>query len=147
MGAVRGDPAEDRPTGDASSERLQSWKELAAYLKRGARTVQRWEREEGLPVRRLQHGKLGSIYGYKSELDAWWAARGEELSNAPRKTADAGPSVAVQPFSDMSPGKDQGFFCEGLVQEIVHALSQVSGLRTVARNSPSRARTLLEGSV
>ena len=106
MGAVRGDRAEDRPAGDASSERLQSWKELAAYLKRGARTVQRWEREEGLPVRRLQHGKLGSIYGYKSELDAWWAARGEELSNAPRKTADAAPSVAVQPFSDMSPAKD-----------------------------------------
>src|ERR1044071_8129887 len=81
MGAVRGDRAEDRPAGDASSERLQSWKELAAYLKRGARTVQRWEREEGLPVRRLQHGKLGSIYGYKSELDAWWATRGAELSS------------------------------------------------------------------
>ena len=30
--------------------RLDSWKEIAAYLKRGARTVQRWEREEGLPL-------------------------------------------------------------------------------------------------
>jgi adenylate cyclase len=147
MGAVRGDRAEDRPAGDASSERLQSWKELAAYLKRGARTVQRWEREEGLPVRRLQHGKLGSIYGYKSELDAWWAARGEELSNAPQKAAEPAPSVAVLPFSDMSPGKDQGFFCEGLVEEIVHALSRISGLRTVSRNSSSRARAVLEGSV
>jgi hypothetical protein len=31
-------------------DRLESWKEIAAYLKRGARTVQRWEAEEGLPV-------------------------------------------------------------------------------------------------
>jgi adenylate cyclase len=147
MGAMRGDRAEDRPAGDASSERLQSWKELAAYLKRGARTVQRWEREEGLPVRRLQHGKLGSIYGYKSELDAWWAARGEELANSPANDLDRAPSVAVQPFSDLSPGKDQAYFCEGLAEEITHALSRISGLRILSRSSPSRAATLLEGSV
>ena len=91
--------------------RLDSWKEIAAYLKRGARTVQRWEREEGLPVRRLQHGKLGSVYGYKPELDAWWAARGEGLENAPglkdQPAADATPSVAVMPFADLSPAQDQ----------------------------------------
>jgi DNA-binding transcriptional regulator YiaG len=43
---------------DASTRktaRLDSWKEIAAYLKRGARTVQRWEREERLPVHRLPH--------------------------------------------------------------------------------------------
>jgi len=62
-----------------AQERLNSWKEIAAYLNRGARTVQRWEREEGLPVRRLRHDKLGSVYAYKSELDAWWASRGEKL--------------------------------------------------------------------
>jgi hypothetical protein len=57
---------------DRNGDRLDSWKEIAAYLKRGARTVQRWEREEGLPVHRLVHNKLGSVYAYRSELDAWW---------------------------------------------------------------------------
>ena len=61
--------------------RLDSWKEIAAYLKRGARTVQRWEREEGLPVHRLPHEKLGSVYAYSAELDAWWSSRAAELSD------------------------------------------------------------------
>ncbi|MCP5116054.1 MAG: hypothetical protein GY953_34945, partial [bacterium] len=52
--------------------RLDSWKEIAAYLKRGVRTVQRWEHSEGLPVHRHVHSKLGSVYAYRPELDAWW---------------------------------------------------------------------------
>lgn len=43
------------------NERLDSWKEIASYLKRDVRTVQRWERREGLPVHRHQHEKLGSV--------------------------------------------------------------------------------------
>ena len=141
--------------------RLDSWKEIAAYLKRGARTVQRWEREEGLPVRRLQHGKLGSVYGYKPELDAWWAGRGEASDNQP--AADATPSVAVMPFTDMSPAHDQAYFCDGVAEEIIHALSRIPGLRAASRSSSFRfrapaldsrqigrqlgVRTLLEGSV
>ncbi len=62
---------------DRTGDRLDSWKEIAAYLKRGARTVQRWEREEGLPVHRLVHDKLGSIYAYRSELDAWWSSHAD----------------------------------------------------------------------
>jgi len=54
--------------------RLDSWKEIAAYLKRDVSTVQRWEKREGLPIHRHQHGKLGSVYAYKAELDVWWEA-------------------------------------------------------------------------
>lgn len=54
------------------SDRLDSWKEIAAYLKRDERTVRRWE-SEGLPVRRHQHKSRAAIFAYKSELDAWWA--------------------------------------------------------------------------
>jgi tetratricopeptide (TPR) repeat protein len=50
---------------------LESWKEIAAYLERDVRTVQRWERRDGLPVHRLQHGKGGSVFAYASELEAW----------------------------------------------------------------------------
>ena len=52
-------------------DRLDSWKEIAAYARRGVRTVRRWEREEGLPVHRHLHLKLGSVYAFKSEIDAW----------------------------------------------------------------------------
>jgi len=45
-----------------AERRLDSWKEIGAYLGRSPRTVQRWERQEGLPVHRLRHDKLGSVY-------------------------------------------------------------------------------------
>src|SRR4051812_45550618 len=52
--------------------RLDSWKEIAAYLGRGIRTVQRWEREEGLPVHRLVHADRGSVFADPTELNEWW---------------------------------------------------------------------------
>jgi len=44
--------------------RVESWKEIAAYLGRDVTTVRRWEKREGLPVHRLHHNKLGSVYAY-----------------------------------------------------------------------------------
>ena len=64
----------------AGNRRLDSWKEVASYLGRGVRTVQRWERDEGLPVHRLAHEKRGSIYAYSHEVDAWWESRRVTLS-------------------------------------------------------------------
>jgi hypothetical protein len=65
------DPGPEPP----AEGRLDSWKEIAAYLRRDVRTVQRWEKSEGLPVRRHQHDSLGSVYAYRHELDAWRAGR------------------------------------------------------------------------
>ena len=56
-------------------ERLDSWKEVASFFRRDVRTVQLWEKGEGLPVRRQHHKKLGTIYAYRQELEAWWEAR------------------------------------------------------------------------
>jgi serine/threonine protein kinase/tetratricopeptide (TPR) repeat protein len=51
-------------------------------------------------------------------------------------TAEAGhPSIAVLPFVDMSPERDQGYFSDGVAQEIINALAQVPGLRVAARSS------------
>ena len=58
-----------------SSDRLDSWKEIAVYLNRSVRTVRRWEWRERLPVHRLQHEKRGSVYAYKLELDSWRESR------------------------------------------------------------------------
>jgi Tol biopolymer transport system component len=73
--------AEPRPP--ASSGRLDSWKEIASYLNRSVRTVTRWEREEGLPVHRHVHSKTGTVYAYRSEIDAWWSSRGKQIDNDP----------------------------------------------------------------
>jgi len=56
---------------EVPAERLDSWKEIAAYLKRDERTVRRWEKE-GLPVHRKVHKKQASVYAYKAEIEAWW---------------------------------------------------------------------------
>jgi len=44
-------------------------------------------------------------------------------------------SIAVLPFKDMSPQRDQDYFCEGLAEELINALTQVKGLRVAARTS------------
>ena len=67
----------ERPSGDeaAAAGRLDSWKEIAAYLRRSDRSVRRWEKEEGLPVHRHPHSQRDSVYAYRKELDEWWAGR------------------------------------------------------------------------
>ena len=50
---------------------LNSWKEIALYLNRGVRTVQRWERELNLPVRRPRNRGRSPVIAMRSELDLW----------------------------------------------------------------------------
>ncbi len=76
------------PLGVAPDDRLDSWKEIAGYLKRDVTTVQRWEKREGMPVRRHLHDKMGSVYAFRSELDAWSRSRNpaatlEEIETPP----------------------------------------------------------------
>src|ERR1700738_4682685 len=78
---------------DAQGRRLESWKEIAAYLGRDVTTARRWERREGLPVHRLLHTKLGSVYAYTTELDAWRDKR------APSGAIDA---PDARPMSEVS---------------------------------------------
>jgi TolB-like protein len=59
------------PLGPSSASCLNSWKEIAAYVKCSERTARRWE-SEGLPVHRHPHKKKAGIFAYKAEIDAWW---------------------------------------------------------------------------
>ena len=72
-----------------SGDRLDSWKDIAAYLKREVRTVQLWEKNEGLPIHRHAHRKRGTVYASRSELDLWWNGRcavlQEQNSQPPRR--------------------------------------------------------------
>lgn len=53
---------------------------------------------------------------------------------------DDRPSMAILPFADMSPQRDQGYFCEGVTEEILNALSKIPQLRVVARSSSFQYR-------
>jgi Tol biopolymer transport system component len=82
------------PEGASGDDRLDSWKRIATYLKRDVSTVQRWERREGMPVHRHQHDKLGSVFAFRSELDAWWSGRRGDLA---ADDATHEPAVSTQP--------------------------------------------------
>jgi len=63
------------------------------------------------------------------------SVQGSRATDARAPSPDELPSVAVLPFADMSPAKDQDYFGEGLAEELIHALARVQGLRVVARTS------------
>jgi serine/threonine-protein kinase len=91
------------------------------------------------------------------------AARHRLESRTVSAVSESPPSIAVLPFTDMSPEKDQDYFCEGMAEEIINALTKVEGLRVAARTSAFQfkgqaqdarhigealnVKTLLEGSV
>ncbi len=56
-----------------STERLDSWKEIAAYVGRDVRTVIRWEQKGGLPVYRIPVGQRQAVYAFRHEIDEWMA--------------------------------------------------------------------------
>jgi hypothetical protein len=97
----------DNSAADASvriqhDNRLDSWKKIASYLKRDVSTVQRWERREGMPVHRHLHDKQGSVFAFRSELDAWWETRRTRLN-----PEGADPSATTQilpPAGPAAPG-------------------------------------------
>lgn len=81
--------------------RLETWKEIAAYLGKDERTVRRWEAERGLPVRRLPGQSRSRIYAETEALDRWMAgagavgaAGGEPAGGAPGPESEPGPHRA-----------------------------------------------------
>jgi len=77
-------------------DRLDSWKEIAAYLTRDVTTVQRWEKREGMPVHRHLHDRMGSVYAFRAELDTWTRSRNlraaqDNENDPPSANAPAAP--------------------------------------------------------
>ena len=66
----------DMQSSDAKADVIESWKGISSYLNRNIRTLQRWEQERGLPVRRVPGGVKPGVYAVRAELDAWWRNRG-----------------------------------------------------------------------
>jgi len=87
---ARNDPSTGR-------HRLDSWKEIAVFFGRDERTVNRWEKELGLPVHRLP-GTKGRVYAYTDELSTWLAAPGSAGAALPG-AASAAPTVTTEQIS------------------------------------------------
>ena len=71
---------------------LNSWKEISNYIGRGVRTVQRWERDFGLPVRRPAGHMKSAVVALRGDIDAWLLSRRMREVEAPKPkvTATAG---------------------------------------------------------
>src|SRR5436309_15356062 len=96
-----GGPSPGTPGSVKSSEdRLDSWKEIAAHLKRDVTTVQRWEKREGMPVHRHLHDRMGSVYASRTELDAWVRSRNLRTEQESENKAPA-PNPPALPLASL----------------------------------------------
>jgi TolB-like protein/Tfp pilus assembly protein PilF len=87
-------PAEAQPSEKPLERRLDSWKEIAAYLNRDVTTVQRWEKREGMPVHRHVHDKRGSVYALTPELDIWLQSRRPSIDVDEKAPETEAPVIA-----------------------------------------------------
>src|ERR1700727_2868998 len=92
-------PFSDLPPGP-NERRLDSWKKIAVYLKRDITTVQRWEKREGMPIHRHLHDRMGSVYAYRADLDAWMRTRNLQAAqngNGSLPTPSVEPPIPTSP--------------------------------------------------
>ncbi|MDP6581973.1 MAG: tetratricopeptide repeat protein, partial [Vicinamibacterales bacterium] len=68
-------------------------------------------------------------------LDELWTTGGGSDATAPKSAEPTVPSIAVLPFANMSADPEQEYFCDGMAEEIINALSPIDGMRVVARTS------------
>ena len=96
------------PSVNPPEDRLDSWKEIAAYLNRDVTTVQRWEKREGMPVHRHLHDRMGSVFASRAELDSW--ARGRNLPPTPEGLNNSlSPDSSTKPVAPALSGSATGW--------------------------------------
>jgi tetratricopeptide (TPR) repeat protein len=88
----------------AKKDILQGWKDIAAYVSRDVRTVKRWEKQRGLPVRRMPGDGRANVYALIPELDSWLSAAGPVESELEDQTAiDEASPVSDLPLEALPP--------------------------------------------
>ena len=116
------------PPAERSEVRLDSWKEIAAYLNRDVTTVQRWEKREGMPVYRHQHYRMGSVYGFRPELDAWALSRNIPTGQEHGMSASSLETPAPSPLTAISSSRTRWKAIVGLTLAVL-AIFTVRWLR------------------
>ena len=136
--------------GRKSEKRLNSWKEIASFLQKDVRTVQRWEKNERLPVHRRPHDKLASVYAYESELEAWWNQGSHPSATASSQTVKSASNriaLAVLPLRNLSGDPAQEYFSDGLTEELIGQLARIDPdhLGIIARASAMQYKQSSKG--
>jgi adenylate cyclase len=100
--------------------------------------IQELRRALGDDAKQPRYIETRHRYGYCFVADL---VQRESVQAQPPVTAGPSlPAIAVLPFMDMSPERDQDYFCEGLAEELIDALTHVDGLRVAARSSSFQFR-------
>ena len=107
---------------------LNSWKEIANYLGRGVRTVQRWERDLGLPVHRPKGKDRSAVLAFPEELDKW-------LQQTPVRSATkfADPQLAGRAVTAAMSTRDPNLLIQDVrltsarSQKLLESLVQAAG--------------------
>lgn len=124
-----------RPNGSpdppSAGDRLDSWKEIAQFLKRDVRTVQRWEKLAGLPVHRHAESRLRTAYAYRSELEAWWRTQSAAI-DAATSGDDAAATAGTPAPSEDPPRRPHAWprpllFASLALAVVVAALAGIAG--------------------
>ena len=114
-----GEPTYDiPPVAKPPEKRLDSWKEIAAYLNRDVTTVQRWEKREAMPVHRHVHDKRGSVYALTDELDGWIQRRRlpvDEPEEKPEAEMPPPTQVVSSDLSTMAAPKTRPWFALAII--------------------------------
>jgi len=87
--------------GDA--RRLDSWKDIAIYLKKDVRTVIRWEKTRALPVHRIPGGQRNVVFAYQHELDAWLIGQDVKVPDLPSPSSETQEEVLPAPAPATAP--------------------------------------------
>jgi hypothetical protein len=105
--------------------------------------VQRWEKREGLPIHRHHHHKLGSVYAFRSELDAW-RTHSRDLNPSHQLTKSHGARkvvvIAVLPFENLSGDPQQEYFVDGITDAVTSSAATIDALRVIARTALMRLK-------
>ena len=137
-----GDESPENPT----STRLDSWKEIAHYLNRNVRTVQRWETLEAMPVHRHCHDAGHSIYAYKHEIDAWRLNRSQE--KRPRLRVSA---IRKTPLDSLAPAEQAALLrllavlVEDLHDTVTRSTAGLPGYDGLQRGAVTEGLVFVEG--
>lgn len=126
----------------AEQARLDSWKAIAAYLGRDLRTVRRWEKEKGLPVRRVPGGKRSVVFAYPEEIDRWLHKGGAKAPEASH-VIQGGGQLASQVKIETQP--TQGGVLAGrlIVAGVALAVALVAGLAISGREGNGTVTPLI----
>jgi TolB-like protein len=129
--SMRARPQADTRVALHPAGRLNSWKEIAAYLDTSVRTVQRWEQTEGLPVHRHEHASVATVYAYAPEVDTWFAVRSGHLQRGADESPQAKPTpkrLIILPFRLIQADPEIEFLSFGLADAIAASLSGLGSL-------------------